>query len=119
MNTNKNDILMSSIDELDIHSRTKSALRYANILTIGDLIKRSESDIKALPNIGLTAFNKIKYCLEQLNLSFSKSNILPIIPINKKENTTYTSNNYLLLEILDNLIYIKNLLINFDKKFGD
>lgn len=62
------DIRDKSVDELELSIRTSNALRNAQIFTIGDLTKLSESDLLKKQNTGRKSVNEIKDVLGELGL---------------------------------------------------
>jgi len=57
------------IEELDFSVRTYNCLKKANILTIGDLIQISESDLMQIRNFGKKSLTEVKEKLASLGLS--------------------------------------------------
>ncbi len=65
----KDSILEKSIDELGLTVRSHNCLKRMNINTIGDLIKRKESDLLKVRNFGKKSLQEVKEVLEKLGLS--------------------------------------------------
>ena len=63
-------LLAKSIKELDLSVRSTVALERADILTIGDLVQRSEREMFSIKNFGRKSLNEIKDVLASLGLSF-------------------------------------------------
>ena len=57
------------IEELDFSVRTYNCLKKANILTIGDLLQISESDLMQIRNFGKKSLTEVKEKLASLGLS--------------------------------------------------
>jgi DNA-directed RNA polymerase subunit alpha len=56
------------IEELDIGVRAYNCLKRAGIQTIGDLIQKSEGELKAIPNFGDRSIEEVKESLASLGL---------------------------------------------------
>ena len=63
------DLLTKPIEELDLSVRAKNCLDAENIVTVGDLVQRTESDLLKVRNFGKTSAKEIKKKLIDLNLS--------------------------------------------------
>ncbi|MCB1529644.1 MAG: DNA-directed RNA polymerase subunit alpha [Rhodospirillales bacterium] len=63
---NKN--LLRKVDELELSVRSANCLKNDNILYIGDLVKRSESDMLRTPNFGRKSLNEIKEVLTAMGV---------------------------------------------------
>lgn len=57
------------IEELEIGVRAYNCLKRAGIQTIGDLLQKSESELKAIPNFGDRSIDEVKEALSALGLS--------------------------------------------------
>jgi DNA-directed RNA polymerase subunit alpha len=57
------------IEELEIGVRAYNCLKRAGIQTIGDLVQKSESELKAIPNFGERSIEEVKESLASLGLS--------------------------------------------------
>lgn len=79
------------IEELDFSVRTYNCLKKDNILTIGELIQKSEIDLMNIRNFGRKSLNEIKDKLEQLGLSLKKSGgealCAEVVPSTEEEST--------------------------------
>ncbi len=62
-------LLSKSIDELDLSVRAKNCLDAVGLKSIGDLVKRSESDLLKVRNFGKTSLREIKKKLSDLEIS--------------------------------------------------
>jgi DNA-directed RNA polymerase subunit alpha len=57
------------IEELEIGVRAYNCLKRAGIQTIGELLQKSESELKAIPNFGDRSIDEVKEALASLGLS--------------------------------------------------
>ena len=57
------------IEELEIGVRAYNCLKRAGIQTIGDLLQKSDSELKAIPNFGERSIDEVKEALAALGLS--------------------------------------------------
>ncbi len=62
--------LLRKVDELELSVRSANCLKTENIIYIGDLVQRSESEMLKTPNFGRKSLNEIKEVLGQMALSF-------------------------------------------------
>ena len=63
---NKN--LLRKVDELELSVRSANCLKNDNIIYIGDLVQKSETDMLRTPNFGRKSLNEIKEVLGQIGL---------------------------------------------------
>ncbi len=63
---NKN--LLKKVDELELSVRSANCLKNDNIIYIGDLVQKSESDMLRTPNFGRKSLNEIKEVLTIMGL---------------------------------------------------
>ena len=63
---NKN--LLRKVDELELSVRSANCLKNDNIIYIGDLVQKSESDMLRTPNFGRKSLNEIKEVLGHMGL---------------------------------------------------
>ena len=63
---NKN--LLRKVDELELSVRSANCLKNDNIIYIGDLVLKSETDMLRTPNFGRKSLNEIKEVLSQMGL---------------------------------------------------
>jgi DNA-directed RNA polymerase subunit alpha len=63
---NKN--LLKKVEELELSVRSANCLKNDNILYIGDLVQKSESDMLRTPNFGRKSLNEIKEVLTMMGL---------------------------------------------------
>ena len=61
--------LLRKVDELELSVRSANCLKNDNIVYIGDLVQKSESDMLRTPNFGRKSLNEIKEILGELGLS--------------------------------------------------
>lgn len=67
--TQMQELLLKSIDELDLSVRAKNCLDAVSLTSIGDLVRQSESELLKVRNFGKTSLKEIKKKLSDLNLS--------------------------------------------------
>ncbi len=63
---NKN--LLRKIDELELSVRSANCMKNDNLIYIGDLVQKTESDMLRTPNFGRKSLNEIKEVLQQMGL---------------------------------------------------
>ncbi len=63
---NKN--LLRKVDELELSVRSANCLKNDNIIYIGDLVQKTETDMLRTPNFGRKSLNEIKEVLAQMGL---------------------------------------------------
>ncbi len=63
---NKN--LLKKVDELELSVRSMNCLKNDNIVYIGDLVQKTESEMLRTPNFGRKSLNEIKEVLSSLSL---------------------------------------------------
>jgi len=63
---NKN--LLRKVDELELSVRSANCLKNDNIIYIGDLVQKTESEMLRTPNFGRKSLNEIKEVLSQMGL---------------------------------------------------
>ncbi|WP_248885818.1 DNA-directed RNA polymerase subunit alpha C-terminal domain-containing protein [Acidithiobacillus acidisediminis] len=64
-----NDILSSSIDELELTVRTTKNLKFSGIYRVDELVQKTRVELSRLPNIGAKSLSDIEQVLEKYNLS--------------------------------------------------
>jgi DNA-directed RNA polymerase subunit alpha len=62
--------LLKKVTDLELSVRSANCLESENIIYIGDLVQRSESDMLKTPNFGRKSLNEIKEVLSQMGLGF-------------------------------------------------
>ena len=60
------------IEELDFSVRTYNCLKKANVMTIGELVTRSEGDLMQIRNFGKKSLKEVKEKLQSFGLSLKK-----------------------------------------------
>ena len=65
-NTN---VLMTTIEELDLSVRSFNCLKRAGINTVGDLISKTEEDMIKVRNLGRKSLEEVVHKLEMMGLS--------------------------------------------------
>ena len=63
---NKN--LLKKVDELELSVRSMNCLKNDNIIYIGDLVQKTESEMLRTPNFGRKSLNEIKEVLNSMSL---------------------------------------------------
>ena len=63
-----NPALLKKVDELELSVRSANCLKNDNIVYIGDLIQKTESEMLRTPNFGRKSLNEIKEVLVQMGL---------------------------------------------------
>lgn len=71
----KDRILDTTIEELELSVRSSNCLKRAGINTVGELINKSEEDLMKVRNLGKKSLEEIKGKLEELNLSLKELEI--------------------------------------------
>ena len=64
-----NPNLLMKVDELELSVRSANCLKNDNIVYIGDLVQKSESEMLKTPNFGRKSLNEIKEVLSSMGLS--------------------------------------------------
>ncbi len=62
--------LLKKVDELELSVRSANCLKNDNIVYIGDLVRKTESEMLRTPNFGRKSLNEIKEVLGSMNLRF-------------------------------------------------
>jgi len=60
--------LLRKVEELELSVRSANCLKNENIVYIGDLVQKSESELLRTPNFGRKSLNEIKEVLSQMGL---------------------------------------------------
>jgi DNA-directed RNA polymerase subunit alpha len=60
--------LLMKVDELELSVRSANCLKNDNIIYIGDLVQKTESEMLRTPNFGRKSLNEIKEVLSQMGL---------------------------------------------------
>ena len=68
---NKN--LLRKVEELELSVRSANCLKNENIVYIGDLVQKTESQMLRTPNFGRKSLNEIREVLEQMGLELGMS----------------------------------------------
>jgi len=64
-----NKHLLRKVDEMELSVRSANCLKNDNIIYIGDLVQKTESEMLRTPNFGRKSLNEIKEVLEQFGLT--------------------------------------------------
>ena len=62
--------LLKKVDELELSVRSANCLKNDNIVYIGDLVQKTESEMLKTPNFGRKSLNEIKEVLGSMGLKF-------------------------------------------------
>ncbi|HCR85962.1 MAG TPA: DNA-directed RNA polymerase subunit alpha [Alphaproteobacteria bacterium] len=62
--------LLKRVDELELSVRSANCLKNDNIVYIGDLVRKTESEMLRTPNFGRKSLNEIKEVLSEMGLRF-------------------------------------------------
>ena len=65
-------LLNMSVNEIELSVRAANCLNNANILTVGELARKTEAEMLKYRNFGKKSLNEIKAKLEQIGLSFGR-----------------------------------------------
>ena len=68
-----NPNLLKKVEELELSVRSANCLKNDNIIYIGDLVQKSESEMLRTPNFGRKSLNEIKEVLQQMELGLGIS----------------------------------------------
>ena len=68
-----NHNLLKKVEELELSVRSANCLKNDNIVYIGDLVQKSESEMLRTPNFGRKSLNEIKEVLQQMDLGLGIS----------------------------------------------
>ena len=68
-----NSNLLKKVEELELSVRSANCLKSDNIIYIGDLVQKSESEMLRTPNFGRKSLNEIKEVLQQMELNLGMS----------------------------------------------
>ena len=68
-----NHHLLKKVEELELSVRSANCLKNDNIIYIGDLVQKSESEMLRTPNFGRKSLNEIKEVLQQMDLNLGIS----------------------------------------------
>ena len=67
-----NPHLLRKVEELELSVRSANCLKNDNIVYIGDLVQKSESEMLRTPNFGRKSLNEIKEVLTNMNLNLGQ-----------------------------------------------
>jgi len=63
------EALAASVDDLELSTRCRKCMDRLGIMTIADLVRRTESELLAAPNFGATSLDEVKTKLRAMGLS--------------------------------------------------
>ena len=72
-NLSFNSNLLKKVEELELSVRSANCLKNDNIIYIGDLVQKTESEMLRTPNFGRKSLNEIKEVLTQMELNLGMS----------------------------------------------
>ncbi len=78
-------VLETSVDDLELPSRAHNCLKAANIHSLGDLVRNSESEMLKYKNFGRKSLNEIKEILDNYGIHFGM-NVDEIVGTTSKDN---------------------------------
>ena len=64
---------MKKVEELELSVRSANCLKNDNIIYIGDLVQKTESEMLRTPNFGRKSLNEIKEVLQHMELGLGIS----------------------------------------------
>jgi DNA-directed RNA polymerase subunit alpha len=67
---NVNEILLRTVEDLELSVRSANCLKNAGINTIGELVQRTEAEMLKTKNFGRKSLTEIKEILDEYNLNF-------------------------------------------------
>ncbi|HQL01206.1 MAG TPA: DNA-directed RNA polymerase subunit alpha C-terminal domain-containing protein, partial [Smithellaceae bacterium] len=67
---NLNEILMRSVEDLELSVRSANCLKNAGINTIGELVQKTEAEMLKTKNFGRKSLSEIKDILNEYGLVF-------------------------------------------------
>ncbi len=65
-------VLSRHLSEIELSGRSRKCLQRLNLLTVADLIQKTEAELLAVKNFGQTSLNEIKHKLAEYGLSLRK-----------------------------------------------
>jgi DNA-directed RNA polymerase subunit alpha len=68
------DILNKGLSEIELSGRSRKCLQRLNLMSLGDLVSKTEGELLAAKNFGQTSLNEIKSKLSELGLTLRKKN---------------------------------------------
>ena len=81
-----NPNLLRKVEDLELSVRSMNCLKGDNIVYIGDLVQKSESEMLRTPNFGRKSLNEIKEVLSQMGLSLDMQ--VPGWPLENMEDAS-------------------------------
>ena len=66
------ELLSKSLSEIEFSSRSRKCLQRLNLMTLGDLVVKTEAELLAAKNFGQTSLNEIKAKLAENGLTLRK-----------------------------------------------
>ncbi len=81
-----NSILKQNVEELELSVRSANCLKNANIVTIGDLTRKTEDEMSKTRNFGKKSLEEIKQKLEERGLSLGMTDYSHLKNLNLRKN---------------------------------
>ena len=66
-----NAALLKNVEELELSVRSYNCLKNANILTLADLVQKTEQEMLRTKNFGRKSLNEIKEIIQSMGLNFN------------------------------------------------
>lgn len=67
--TDEDEILGRPVETMEFSGRSRKAIEALGVLTIGDLIQKTEAELLSVKNFGYTSLNEVKRKLDEMGLS--------------------------------------------------
>lgn len=80
-----NEILEMPIDKLDLPVRLYNSLKRAGIVTVSEVVNKTEEEIMRLRGLGRKSYKELKVKLDELDLAVAHSPIMDYDDINEEE----------------------------------
>ena len=90
-NDKKNQILKIPVSDFELSVRSRNCLAKMNIVTLGDLVQKTEAELLAYKNFGETSLNEIKLILDSKGLRLGMRPEDDLMPVKKSTTTKPTT----------------------------
>lgn len=80
-----NEILEMPIDKLDLPVRLYNSLKRAGIVTVSEVVNKTEEEIMRLRGLGRKSYKELKVKLDELDLTVAHSQVMDYDDINEEE----------------------------------
>jgi DNA-directed RNA polymerase subunit alpha len=87
----KNQILKIPVSDFELSVRSRNCLAKMNIVTLGDLVQKSEPELLTYKNFGETSLNEIKQILESKGLRLGMRPEDELQPVSQRSGNTTTT----------------------------